>query len=315
MAEAPAQHAARARRQRREHGAGLAARRRQHLAAARPAASELGVKTELKNMNSFRFIERGIRAELARQEKILAGGGRGRAGDAALRPRQRRDHLAALQGGGARLPLLPGARPRARSRSGQRWSRRPAPRWPSCPPAAPSACRPSSGLSAESARVLAFRGELGDFFERGACGRRAGGRRPQALANWLTGELLPRLGEVEDPADSRVTPAGAGRAGGARVGQAGERRRRPPGARPARGRGRRPAGDRRRARASPRSRTRASSPRSSPRRWPPTRTPPSACAPATPKAIGPIVGHVMRETKGRADGAEVSRLIHAQLGV
>ena len=43
----------------------------------RPAGSaELGVKTELKNMNSFRFIERGIRAELARQEKILGGGGR-----------------------------------------------------------------------------------------------------------------------------------------------------------------------------------------------------------------------------------------------
>jgi len=33
------------------------------------------------------------------------------------------------------------------------------------------------------------------------------------------------------------------------------------------------------------------------------------------KAIGPIVGHVMRETKGRADGTEVSRLIHEQLGV
>jgi aspartyl-tRNA(Asn)/glutamyl-tRNA(Gln) amidotransferase subunit B len=43
----------------------------------RPAGSEqLGVKTELKNMNSFRFIERGIRAELARQEAILRGGGR-----------------------------------------------------------------------------------------------------------------------------------------------------------------------------------------------------------------------------------------------
>ena len=26
------------------------------------------------------------------------------------------------------------------------------------------------------------------------------------------------------------------------------------------------------------------------------------------KAIGPIVGHVMRETKGRADGGEVTRL-------
>jgi aspartyl-tRNA(Asn)/glutamyl-tRNA(Gln) amidotransferase subunit B len=33
------------------------------------------------------------------------------------------------------------------------------------------------------------------------------------------------------------------------------------------------------------------------------------------KAIGPIVGHVMRETKGRADGTEVARLINAQLGV
>ena len=32
-------------------------------------------------------------------------------------------------------------------------------------------------------------------------------------------------------------------------------------------------------------------------------------------AIGQIVGHVMRETKGRADGGEVSRLIREQLGV
>src|SRR5207247_1161174 len=36
---------------------------------------ELGTKTELKNMNSFRFIERGIRAEIARQEAILRAGG------------------------------------------------------------------------------------------------------------------------------------------------------------------------------------------------------------------------------------------------
>src|ERR1700704_3967965 len=43
----------------------------------RPRGSEeLGVKTELKNMNSFRFIERGIKAELARQQKLLAAGGR-----------------------------------------------------------------------------------------------------------------------------------------------------------------------------------------------------------------------------------------------
>ena len=33
------------------------------------------------------------------------------------------------------------------------------------------------------------------------------------------------------------------------------------------------------------------------------------------KAIGPIVGYVMRETKGRADGSEVTRLVNEQLGI
>jgi aspartyl-tRNA(Asn)/glutamyl-tRNA(Gln) amidotransferase subunit B len=33
------------------------------------------------------------------------------------------------------------------------------------------------------------------------------------------------------------------------------------------------------------------------------------------KAMGPIVGYVMRETKGRADGGDVGRLVREQLGV
>jgi aspartyl-tRNA(Asn)/glutamyl-tRNA(Gln) amidotransferase subunit B len=33
------------------------------------------------------------------------------------------------------------------------------------------------------------------------------------------------------------------------------------------------------------------------------------------KAIGAIIGHVMRETKGRADGAEVTRIVREKLGL
>ena len=33
------------------------------------------------------------------------------------------------------------------------------------------------------------------------------------------------------------------------------------------------------------------------------------------KAIGAIMGAVMRETKGRADGAEVTRIVREKLGV
>jgi Asp-tRNA(Asn)/Glu-tRNA(Gln) amidotransferase B subunit len=32
------------------------------------------------------------------------------------------------------------------------------------------------------------------------------------------------------------------------------------------------------------------------------------------RAIGPLIGYVIRETKGRADGAEVARLIRERLG-
>ena len=82
--------------------------------SVRPAGSEaLGTKTELKNMNSFRFLERGVEAELARQRELIEAGGDGRTGDPPLRPRRRLADLAALEGGGARLPLLPRARPGA----------------------------------------------------------------------------------------------------------------------------------------------------------------------------------------------------------
>ena len=202
VADAAAHDAAPARRQRREHGGGLAALRREHLDPARSARTTLGTKTELKNMNSFRFIERGINAEVARQEALL------RAGEPVVQetlhfdPRTERDHVAALQGGGARLPLLPRARPRPDRDHRRRCSTPRAPRCPSCRPRARSACRGSASRAA-SARQLAWRTELGDYFE--AALAQADGRRG-AAAGQLGLQRARRARRRGGPGASKVAP-------------------------------------------------------------------------------------------------------------
>ncbi len=279
----------------------------------RPAgSSELGVKTELKNMNSFRFIERGIRAELARQEKLLSSGGRveqetlhfdpDSGSITSLRSKEEaHDYRYFPDPDLVPVAIGPEMVEAARAEMAE------------LPAARAERLQAEAGLSADSAHALAFRGELGDFFER-ALDAAASEVEPQALANWLTVELLPRLGEVEDPADSRVTPealaalvalvsakqvsVGVGRQvldrlvaeggdpgeivqseGLSSIDDEGELAR--------------IVADALAANEDAAERVRA----------------------GNAKAIGPIVGHVMRETKGRADGAEISRLIHAQLGV
>ena len=165
--------------------------------SVRPVGSdELGVKTELKNMNSFRFVQRGIEAELERQRGIVERGGDGRTGDPPLRPGERRADLAALEGGSARLPLLPRARPgrdrgdrgdgrrrrASRCRSCPRrarrvtkargWTRRRRACWP------PTRSRPST-----SRRSSAWSAE----------------RQPKVVANWVTGELTAALRQPMAP--------------------------------------------------------------------------------------------------------------------
>jgi aspartyl-tRNA(Asn)/glutamyl-tRNA(Gln) amidotransferase subunit B len=276
-------------------------------------ASALGVKTELKNMNSFRFIERGIRAEIARQQKIIAGGGTvvqetlhfdpGTGAITSLRSKEQahdyryfpepdllpvKIEQAMIEAAKADMTELPAARAeRLRSRV---------------------------GLSEESARLLAFRGELGDYFEAALAAAVDPPAPAQMLANWITGELVARLAEGEDPAGSQVGPEAIS----ALVGLAASKQISVGAARQVLDRlvaeGGEPqaivdaeglsaiGGDDEltvivaaalEANADAAARVRG----------------------GNAKAIGPIVGAVMRETKGRADGTEVSRLIHEQLGV
>ena len=282
-----------------------------------PSSEELGTKTELKNMNSFRFLERGIEAELERQAEVLDRGETvvqetihfdPRAGT--LTPMRSKEYAHDYR----YLPepdLVPLAPTEEMLAGGARGA----------PGAAGgrvvSATSSELGLDQkrrDAARLR--RSELAAYFERAFAA--GDGTAARAIANWVTGELVARLREAgegeEDPEESRVEPAcarGPGRDGGV---QAGEHGGGPPGAR---------------RRWSPRAAIR---PRSSSGRGlaqisdageleaiveRAIEADPAAAErvrAGNEKAIGPIVGAVMRETKGRADGGEVTRLIHDKLG-
>ena len=260
-------------------------------------------------MNSFRFIERGIHAEIARQEAILRGGGEVEQETLHFDPRTEAITLAALQGGGARLPLLPRARPRpgrhqrgdarararraARAARGARRALRARP--------GPDARHGAPARVPRRARRL-LRGGAGDATAPSA----------QPLANWVN-ELVARIDD-EDPAESKVAPGAlatlVGLVSEQTVTQGGASRCStgswPTAATP-------PRSSRPRAWA-PSAAATSSTPSSRPRSTP-TPTPPRRSARGNMKPIGRIVGHVMRETKGRADGGEVTRIVREKLGL
>jgi aspartyl-tRNA(Asn)/glutamyl-tRNA(Gln) amidotransferase subunit B len=278
----------------------------------RPAgSSELGVKTELKNMNSFRFIERGIRAEIARQRKLLNAGGQviqetlhfdpASGAITSLRSKEEAHDYRYFP----EPDLLPVAIDELMIASAREaMSELPADR--------AGRLQRELGVSAESAQLLAFRAELGDYFAEALVAVEPP-PPPQALANWITGELASRLADGEDPAGSRVRPRALaalvclvdGRrvsVGAARrvldtlVAEGGEPEAivEVEGLAAIDGEGELAeiVAAALQANADAAERVRE----------------------GNAKAIGPIVGYVMRETKGRADGTEVARLIHEQLG-
>jgi aspartyl-tRNA(Asn)/glutamyl-tRNA(Gln) amidotransferase subunit B len=279
----------------------------------RPAGvAELGVKTELKNMNSFRFIERGIRAEIARQEEVLRGGGQvvqetlhfdpGSGAITSLRSKEEAHDYRYFPEPDL-LPVAIDEQMLARARAAM--SELPADR-------AQRLARELS-LSVESAQTLAFRGELGDFFEAALAASADPPAPAQALANWVSGELVGRLPEGQEPADSRVRPealaalvglvaakrvsVGAGRQVLERlIAEGGE----PQAIIDTEGLA--ALGDPDELAGIVAAALAANADAAERVRQ------------GNAKAIGPIVGHVMRETNGRADGTEVSRLIHEQLG-
>jgi aspartyl-tRNA(Asn)/glutamyl-tRNA(Gln) amidotransferase subunit B len=176
--------------------------------SVRPAGSEeLGTKTELKNMNSFRFLERGIEAELARQRELVEAGGtveqetlHFHPEDGSLHPLRSKEEAHDYR----YFPepdLVPIA-PTEEMLRGARES------LPELPAARSERYRDQLGLAEDVAALLAADPETAEYFEETS--KLAGEVEPRVVANWVTGELAAALRQDEgeaSAAESKVAPS------------------------------------------------------------------------------------------------------------
>ena len=142
-----------------------------------------GTKVEVKNLNSFRSLERAMEFEVERMTESLAAGVPLTQGDPRLGRERRADRGPALEGGGERLPPLSRARPAAAPTLAGVGGR--APRLPRAARRAPARGEAELGLSPYDAGVLSAEVSLGDYFDEVV----AAGVAPKAAANWVSGEF------------------------------------------------------------------------------------------------------------------------------
>jgi len=277
----------------------------------RPAGEAIfGTKTELKNMNSWSFLRRGIQAEIQRQEEIL------RAGEGveqetlhfdpqtgALSPLRSKEeaHDYRYFPEPDLVPLAPTEDMRESAKAAI----------PELPAQRAERFESELGLTEETARVLAHRFELGDFYEQ-AMAAGDGAADPTTLANWVKNELVPRVGDSE-PDQWKVEPAALARlvalVGEKAVSQSAAKEvldalvsdgGDPQAIVDAKGLAAAGADEL----ADVVDRALAANPD----------VVEKLKADPGSKAVGAIVGAVMRETKGRADGGAVQRLIRERIG-
>jgi aspartyl-tRNA(Asn)/glutamyl-tRNA(Gln) amidotransferase subunit B len=280
--------------------------------SVRPSGSAtLGTKTELKNMNSFRFLQRGIEAELERQRELIAAGGTVEQETLHFDPAS--GTLTSLrskeEAHDYRYFPEPDLVPLAPTEAMLREARESLPELP----AARIERYAGDGLPRDVATVLATDPETADYFERALAA--GDGVEAKTLANWVTGELAAALRAAEEPtaAGSKVTPEALA----ALVAMVGEKKI-------SHGSGKAvltalvaeggdPAVIVERESLAQMSDSGeleaivAAAIEADPAAAEQVRS-------GNAKAIGALVGYVMRETKGRADGGEVNRLIKQQLG-
>ncbi len=169
----------------------------------RPVGSTgFGTKCELKNMNSFRFLERGIAAEIARQTALLEVGGRVTQATlhydpsseslTVLRTKEEADDYRYFPEPDL-LPVAPSPTLLEELRAGL----------PELPVARIARLRDTYGLPDATAATIALTPSLADYYEELA----ALTGDPRLAANWTMGELSAHLNAASlEAAASPVTP-------------------------------------------------------------------------------------------------------------
>ena len=149
-----------------------------------------GTKTELKNMNSFRFVERGLARELERQQRIIESGGR--VEQTTLHYDPETDEVHELRSKeyahDYRYFPEPDLLPLELTEA---WVRQIKSRLPELPEQKKARFIEQYGLSEYDAGVLTADRDLAAFYEEVASKA-----DPKQAANWTSGELQARLNEA-----------------------------------------------------------------------------------------------------------------------
>ena len=171
----------------------------------RPVGTEpFGTRTELKNINSFRFVEAAIEAEIERQADLLDEGEPVIQATMAFDPATRRTRVLRVKENAEDyryfpdpdlIPLVISAEQIERVRASM----------PELPDAKRERFVSEFDLSEHDARVLTEKPPLAGFFERIAEIR--GPQNAKGAANWILRDLLQALGERDwELAEASLTP-------------------------------------------------------------------------------------------------------------
>lgn len=171
--------------------------------SVRPRGAErFGTKTEVKNLNSFRFLKQALEYEIARQVAVLESGGtitqetrlyNPDTGETVGMRTKEHAHDYRYFPEPDLLPL----------RISDAWLERIRASMPELPAQKRARFVEQYGLREYDAQVLTLSRALSDYFERAA----AASRDPRAVANWVMGDLLGALkAENKEITESPIGP-------------------------------------------------------------------------------------------------------------